>query len=142
MDVNRSTAPETKALQNWMYDGERMKKRLEAAAQHMPLPQTMQALAYMEKAHDGQLRRTGNLQQPVVLYAIHPLTLAMHALALGITDDDILAAALLHDVCEDCDISCADLPFSRNVREIVFRLTKESTRSASLGKRSRTDRIF
>ncbi|UNT93293.1 HD domain-containing protein [Allobaculum sp. Allo2] len=103
-----------------------MKKRLEAAAQKMPLSQTMQALAYMEKAHAGQLRRTGNPQQPVVPYAIHPLSLAVHALALGITDDDLLSAALLHDVCEDCDIACADLPFSRNVQEIVSRLTKDA----------------
>lgn len=83
----------------------------------MPLSQTMQALAYMEKAHAGQLRRTGNPQQPVVPYAIHPLSLAVHALAPGITDDDLLSAALLHDVCEDCDIACADLPFSRNVQK-------------------------
>lgn len=142
MDVKRSTASKTGTLQNWMYDGEPMKKRLEAAAQKMPLSQTMQALAYMEKAHAGQLRRTGNPQQPVVPYAIHPLSLAVHALALGITDDDLLSAALLHDVCEDCDIACADLPFSRNVQEIVSRLTKDAGCAERSGKEAALAEYF
>ena len=52
-------------------------------------------------------------------YRVHPLTLACHALAMGIAEDDVLAALLLHDVVEDADTAPEELPVSERVREAV-----------------------
>lgn len=46
--------------------------------------------------HDGQTRRSG---EPFIY---HPLRVALTLYTLGVRDDRILAAALLHDVIEDC----------------------------------------
>ena len=56
-------------------------------------------------------------------YIAHPLTVACHALALGLVEDDLLAAALLHDVVEDCGASPEDLPVSQAARDAVDALT-------------------
>ena len=40
-------------------------------------------------------------------------------------DDPLLAAALLHDVCEDCDKSIDKLPIDDEAKEIVALLTKD-----------------
>ena len=56
-------------------------------------------------------------------YAVHPLTLACHALAMGITDDNVLATALLHDVVEDTDTRPEELPVCDRVREAVCLLS-------------------
>ena len=59
---------------------------------------TLQALSFARKAHNGQYRKSG---EP---YIVHPLTCASHAIALGLHDDQIIAACLLHDVIEDCHV--------------------------------------
>ncbi|MCC6156142.1 MAG: HD domain-containing protein [Candidatus Hydrogenedentes bacterium] len=46
--------------------------------------------------HNGQMRRSG---EP---YIHHPLRVALKLWAIGIREEYILAAALLHDVLEDC----------------------------------------
>ena len=59
--------------------------------------------------------------------------MACHAHALGIREDKILAAILLHDVCEDCGVAPEELPFSEEVREAVrllsFQVKPGETRS-------------
>ena len=79
----------------------------------------LRALNYARGKHGGQLRKDGSP------YVMHPLTMACHAIALGIKDEAIVAAALLHDVCEDCGASPAELPVSAPVQDIVRRLTHE-----------------
>ena len=54
----------------------------------------------------------------------HPLTMACHALAMGLDDDVLLAALLLHDVCEDCQVAPEELPVDEEVRRIVALVTK------------------
>lgn len=78
---------------------------------------TVEALAYAREKHRDQYRKSG---EP---YFIHPLTIAGHAVALGIHDDATIAAALLHDVVEDCNVQVSDLPVSQEVQEIVKALT-------------------
>ena len=78
---------------------------------------TIKALAYARAKHSGQSRKNGES------YIIHPLTVASHALALGVRDDATIAACLLHDVMEDCGASPNDLPVDQQVKEIVVRLT-------------------
>ena len=60
------------------------------------LPQTMLALPVARKLHDGQYRKDG------MPYFTHPLKVCSTLISYGIDDDVTLAAALLHDVLEDC----------------------------------------
>lgn len=85
------------------------------------LRQTLAALLYAGKKHFGQLRR-GSDRVP---YIEHPLNMACHAIAEGVTDDDLLAGCLLHDVCEDCGVKPEELPFDETVRGYVDALTFE-----------------
>lgn len=90
------------------------------------LKQTMVALSLARKLHDGQHRNDGTP------YFSHPLKVCSTLISYGICDDVVLAAALLHDVLEDC----ADkLPgggeelvnqygLNREVLEIIETLTK------------------
>ena len=52
-------------------------------------------------------------------YMVHPLTMACHALAMDLKDDDIIAACLAHDMAEDSDLKLSDLPVGGRVREAV-----------------------
>lgn len=86
--------------------------------------QSLNALIYAEEKHDGQYRHPKVLRIP---YIMHPVTMAYHALALNIVDDDILSAIFLHDVVEDCGVQIEELPVNENVKEIVKLVTKSKT---------------
>ncbi|MBM6870099.1 HD domain-containing protein [Pseudoflavonifractor phocaeensis] len=60
------------------------------------LKQTMVALSLARQLHDGQHRKDGTP------YIAHPLKVCSTLISYGIDDDVTLAAALLHDVLEDC----------------------------------------
>ena len=47
-----------------------------------------------------------------------------HALAMGLEDDVLLAALLLHDVGEECRIPPSQMPFCEEVQRIVALVTK------------------
>ena len=98
------------------FNNEHMYAYVEERAQAAGLDQTLAALPLMRGKHRGQFRK-GMLEN--VPYETHPLTLACHALAMGIADDDVLAAALLHDVIEDTPTAPEELPVSDRVREAV-----------------------
>jgi len=72
-------------------------------------------------AHDSQLRSSG---EP---YITHPVAVA-HYLATLQMDAETLAAALLHDVPEDTDLTVADIEkrFGRDVARLVDGVTKLS----------------
>lgn len=89
-----------------------------ATANHME--QTLSALPYAMQMHEGQFR-SGKCRVP---YIHHPLLVARHAMALGIGSDDMVATALLHDVCEDCGVLPEELPVGDSVKEAVALLTK------------------
>lgn len=82
------------------------------------MKQSAVALDAAIRFHHGQKRTEG---RP---YIIHPMMLAMHGIALGIAQDDLLAVMLLHDVCEDCPVSPEELDVSENVRHGVRCITK------------------
>ena len=103
------------------FDPDRMYTYVKAKAQAAGLKQTLAALPFMREKHAGTVRDGSD-----VPYMVHPLTLACHALAMGIADDDVLAAALLHDVVEDTDTSPDELPVADTVREAV-RLVSHNT---------------
>lgn len=77
------------------------------------------AYFYAEKAHEGQLRRSG---EP---YITHPLAVA-HVLAIMHMDHECIMAGLLHDVIEDTDVSSEVLAaeFSEEVALLVGGVSK------------------
>jgi GTP pyrophosphokinase len=77
----------------------------------------------MKQCHAGQYRKQRKYSLQKEAYIAHPLTMACQAHAMGIRDDALLAAVLLHDTVEDTDAALQDLPFSEEVREIVDCLT-------------------
>lgn len=102
-----------------MFDPGKMYTYVRGYAAGAGLSNTMKALTFARKEHEGQFRKSG---EP---YIIHPLTMACNAISLGIKDDSVIAAILLHDVCEDCDVSLKELPVSDAIRNSVKLLTFE-----------------
>lgn len=94
---------------------------IKAAATAKGLPQTLRALPYARDKHQGQ-KRKGKAGIP---YISHPLTMCCQALALGLMEDDLLAAILLHDVVEDCGVTLEELPVGEAARETVGLLSKD-----------------
>ena len=82
--------------------------------------QTQRVLPYAKELHSNQVRR-GKQRVPFIY---HPLLMACHALALGLTDDNLISAAILHDVCEDCGVTPEELPVNEETRQAVALLTK------------------
>lgn len=79
------------------------------------------AVEFAAKSHDGAVRKGTSIP-----YIVHPMEAA--AIAASITDDpEILAAALLHDVIEDCGVSAETLCslFGARVAEIVAAESEE-----------------
>ena len=79
----------------------------------------VEAYRFAEKAHDGQVRLSG---EPFVQ---HPLQTALFLADLQL-DPNALAAALLHDVIEDCHVSLEELEakFGPEVTALVDGVTK------------------
>ena len=103
-------------------DPERMFTFVKGRAQVYCLPQTLKMLDEMRIAHRGQ-RRWSKYGFDTE-YIVHPLTMACHALAMGIHDDDVIAAALAHDMVEDSEYLVSDLPANDRVREAVRAVSK------------------
>ena len=75
-----------------------------------------EAMIFAARAHDGALRKGTNLP-----YIVHPAEVA--AIAAALTDDpEVLAAALLHDVMEDCGVTQEELTaqFGSRVAHLVL----------------------
>ena len=104
-----------------IFNTEHMYTYIKTYASAKGFHQTLKALPFAREAHQGQVRK-GKSALP---YIDHPLTVTCHGLALGLEDDPLLAAALLHDVCEDCDKSIDKLPIDDEAKEIVALLTKD-----------------
>lgn len=108
-------------LHDRLFHEEHMYTFVKAAAASLELAGTLQALPYARKLHREQKRKG----KDGVPYISHPLTMACHALAMGIKDDDVLASILLHDVAEDCGVKPEELPANERVKDIVSRVTKD-----------------
>lgn len=108
------------------FDADHMFTFVKGRAQMLNFPQTLEVLSLLRKAHSGQERKSKHgFEAP---YVVHPLTLACHALAMGLRNDDILAACLAHDMIEDSKgrVTLEDLPVNETVREAV-RLVSKNT---------------
>lgn len=103
--------------------------------------ETMQQKAreFAEKAHAGQLRKyTG------VPYMTHPIRVAERVAELPDATQEMVAAAYLHDVVEDCGVTLQEIEvaFGFEVARIVDGLTnKTKGMTASRAERKRLDRL-
>lgn len=95
------------------FNYEKMYTYLKGFAMGKGLSETLKALSFSRRLHKGQNRKSG---EP---YIIHPLTMACHAISMGIYEDDIIATILLHDIVEDCGLSINDLPVRAEIRVAV-----------------------
>ena len=80
-----------------------------------------EAIAFAVKAHDGMRRKKGDAP-----YILHPIEAAV--IVGTMTDDqNLIAAAVLHDVVEDADITIEEIEerFGRRVRELVQSETED-----------------
>lgn len=83
------------------------------------------ATLFADQAHDGQVRKFTGLP-----YISH--TMEVMQIVRGVSaDDDILAAAVLHDVIEDCGITYTDLAaeFNERVAYLVYQVTNTADES-------------
>ena len=71
------------------------------------------AVIYATNAHNGQTRKGTNLP-----FIIHPMEVAAIVAAMTL-DQDMLCAAVLHDVVEDCDV------ISRSSSSLMWRMSLE-----------------
>ena len=117
-------------------------EKLRSIAEGEDLQQTLRAIDYAGKSHEGQYRSPMGGASERVPYFMHPLQMCMHAWAAGIREDEVLAAMLLHDVCEDCGVAPEDLPFSEGVREVVGLVTKDREMFRRLGKEQASEVYF
>ena len=99
------------------YDAGHMFTFVKGRAQLLGMPQSLAVLDLLRPAHGSQERRSKN--GFTTTYMVHPLTMACHALAMGLRDDDIIAACLAHDMVEDAGLKPEDLPVGDRVREAV-----------------------
>jgi len=102
------------------FDTNKLYARLAGTCQALDWKDGITALSFARDAHKTQSKKDG---QP---YFVHPMTIAAHALALGIKEEDVFTAGILHDVCEDCGVRPDELPVrSENARTAVRLLTHE-----------------
>ena len=99
------------------YSAEKMYTFVRGFASGARMPETLKALSFARAKHEGQMRKSG---EP---YFVHPLTMACDALSIGIRDDNVIAAILLHDVVEDCGVTLQELPVSGSVKHSVDLVT-------------------
>ena len=142
MSQNTSAAPSRWKI-SWQPRGQffsedKMFSRLATTALLKRQEQTYHALHYARKAHEGQFRKAQKFSGPRQDYFTHPLLIVCHMEGLGIDEDEMLAAGLLHDVCEDCGIHPDDLPFSGTIRHSVGLLTKREDGYKSKSEMTRT----
>ena len=104
------------------FNADHMFTFVKGRAQQNGLRQTLAVLDMLRPAHEKQKRWSKYGFDTT--YMVHPLTMACHALAMGLEDDDILAACLAHDMVEDADMKPEDLPVNGRVREAVALVSK------------------
>lgn len=92
---------------------------IEKSNKSYDLPRIEAAYELAKKAHDGQVRSSG---EP---YISHPIAVAVILVGLGM-DSDTIIGGLLHDVVEDTSVTLEDIEkqFGADVAELVDGVTK------------------
>lgn len=97
-------------------------KLLARAASYLPentIGLIADAYRFAVRSHDGQMRKSGDP------YIAHPLEIALYLTELRL-DEQTIAASLLHDVVEDCDVPLDELSqrFGPEIAKLVDGVTK------------------
>ena len=92
---------------------------IEKSNKSYDLPRIEAAYELAKKAHEGQVRSSGDQ------YISHPIAVAVILVGLGM-DSDTIIGALLHDVVEDTSVTLEDIEkqFGADVAELVDGVTK------------------
>ena len=85
------------------------------------------AIKYAMEKHQGQYRKDSGIP-----YITHPLEVMKLISNWGFVDEDILCAAILHDVIEDCGVTKEDIAFEFGLE--VAMMVQECTRKEEDGK--------
>ncbi len=121
-EENRKIFRTKEAIYNW----EHMKTYVKTTARNFQMSDTLRAVDFASQAHEDQKRKKSD-----VPYIYHPLNMACHALSMGIREDAVIAAILLHDVIEDCQKTADELPVSDEVKKIVLLVSHVKTDEAN-----------
>ncbi len=125
-DVSLSAIAEEKRkvfkTKETIYNWEHMKTYVKTTARNFKMSDTLKAVDFAVEAHEGQRRKKSDTP-----YIYHPLNMACHALSMGIKEDEIIAAILLHDVIEDCNKTMDELPVGEESKQIVLMVTHGKT---------------
>ena len=80
-----------------------------------------EAIIFATKAHDGMRRKTSQLP-----YILHPMEAAV-IVGTMTNDQDLIAAAALHDVVEDAGVTIEEIgeKFGKRIRELVASETED-----------------
>ena len=113
-NIDKYTFKTNKKIFEWSH----MITYIKQKAQLYKMTNTIKALDFAIKAHEGQTRKKSDIP-----YIYHPLNMACHSIALNILEDDIIAACLLHDVIEDTDNTYADLPVDDDTKNLIKLMT-------------------
>lgn len=111
---------------------------MKSEPQATSLPLLFRALSFAADHHRFG-RRKGEEASP---YINHPIDVAAELAEVGVTDHEILSAALLHDTLEDTDATPADLEreFGPRVRRLVEALTDDPNLASRERKRLQLER--
>ncbi len=93
----------------------------------------LKAAAFAVKAHQGQYRKPENMKIP---YIIHPANVVKILKDWGVEDQNMLAAAWLHDVVEDCGVHLLNIErdFNLDIANMVGYLTNPYCNVEGLGR--------
>jgi guanosine-3',5'-bis(diphosphate) 3'-pyrophosphohydrolase len=101
-------------------------------------PRLHDAIRWAAKLHKGQ-DRDGKDPLP---YICHPMDVLAKLREIGgVTDEDLLCVAVLHDTIEECNADPNEIEdrFGKHVRELVVELTREEPSSEVRAKLSETE---
>ena len=121
LEDKRGTFKTKETIYNW----EHMKTYVKTTASALGMHNAYKAVDYAVAAHKGQKRKKSEIP-----YIYHPLNMACHALSMGIVEDEVIAAILLHDVVEDCGKTVDELPVNDETKELVRLMTKDKSQGS------------
>ena len=95
------------------------------------------AIVFATKAHEGQFRKATKIP-----YILHPMECAVIISGMT-TDEEMIAAALLHDTVEDCDVTIEDIrrEFGSRVAQFVARESEDKSKSWQERKQTTIDQM-
>ncbi len=102
-----------------IYDWNHMTSFVRHTSKAKGYKNALKALDFALVAHDGQTRKKSDIP-----YIYHPLNMACHVFAMGVDDDAVISACLLHDVVEDTEYTLDELPVFDEAKNLVALMSR------------------